>query len=70
MKPVFTYETIEEEYDYRMRNIMEKFVPLNKMSKKKNKKIEISMYCQNCKLFETCTELKNVSCVKYNPIKK
>ena len=28
------------------------------MTKKKNKKIEISMYCQNCKLFETCAELK------------
>ena len=40
------------------------------MSKKKNKKIEISMYCQNCTLFETCTELKNVSCVNYNTIKK
>ena len=39
------------------------------MTKKKNKKIEISMYCQNCKLFETCTELKNVSCVNYKPIK-
>lgn len=37
---------------------------------KKNKKIEVSMYCQNCKLFETCTESKKVSCVKYNPIKK
>ena len=40
------------------------------MTNKKNKKIEISMYCQNCKLFETCTESKKVSCVKYNPIKK
>ena len=40
------------------------------MTKKKNKKIEISMYCQNCKLFETCTELKNVSCINYKPIKK
>ena len=40
------------------------------MTKKKNKKIEISMYCQNCKLFETCTELKKVSCINYNPIKK
>lgn len=40
------------------------------MSKKKNKKIEISMYCQNCTLFETYTELKNVSCINYNPIKK
>ena len=34
------------------------------------KKIEISMYCQNCKLFETCAELKNVSCINYKPIKK
>lgn len=25
---------------------------------KKTKKIEISMYCQNCKLFDTCTESK------------
>ena len=40
------------------------------MTKKKNKKIEISMYCQNCRLFETCTELKNVSCINYNPIKQ
>ena len=37
---------------------------------KKNKKIEISMYCQNCKLFETCTELKHVSCINYKPIKR
>ena len=48
----------------------EEIIYLNNMSKKKDKKIEISMYCQNCKLFETCTKLKNVSCLKYNPIKK
>ena len=40
------------------------------MTKKKNKKIEISMYCQNCRLFEICSESKKVSCINCNPIKK
>ena len=48
----------------------EEIIYLNNMSKKKDKKMEISMYCQNCKLFETCAELKNVSCINYKPIKK